>query len=220
MPDPDPERVILVPGLWMPGASLGVLARRLRAQGWQTETFVHARMGLDAAVTALRQRLRQVPEPTVHLVGHSLGGLIAVRATAEPDLPPGRIVCLGSPLAGSAAARRLCSWPATHAWLGDRERLLCEGLCAQPRRECGVIAGCQPIGLGAWLAALPRPHDGTVAVSETRIDGLVDHCVIATSHTGLLWSDQAARAAACFLRRGTFDRARAAGAADRLSRPR
>src|SRR6185437_5410082 len=41
----------------------------------------------------------------VHLVGHSLGGLLALRACLDGELPPGRIVCLGSPLKGSAAAR-------------------------------------------------------------------------------------------------------------------
>ena len=38
----------------------------------------------------------------VALVGHSLGGLVALEALRrQPDLPVSRVVCLGSPLRGS-----------------------------------------------------------------------------------------------------------------------
>ena len=56
------------------------------------------------AVPHLIARLRD-SEPLA-LLGHSLGGLIALEAlNREPDLPVTRVVCLGSPLRGSHAAR-------------------------------------------------------------------------------------------------------------------
>jgi len=41
-------------------------------------------------------------------------------------------------------------------------------------------------------------------VEETRLPGLCDHCVLETSHTGLLVSADVARQVATFLREGRF----------------
>ena len=44
----------------------------------------------------------------VHLIGHSLGGVVALRMLAlKPDAPVHRVVCLGSPLCGSRVASHL-----------------------------------------------------------------------------------------------------------------
>ena len=43
----------------------------------------------------------------VHLVGHSMGGVLILRALqADPGMPPGRVVLMGAPVRGSAVARR------------------------------------------------------------------------------------------------------------------
>ncbi|HEY8681887.1 MAG TPA: alpha/beta hydrolase, partial [Rhodanobacter sp.] len=61
-----------------------------------------------------------------------------------------------------------------------------------------------PIGLGAVLTHIEGEHDGTVAVEETRLHGLTDHCMVDTNHTGLLFSQDVARQVARFLREGHF----------------
>jgi hypothetical protein len=61
-----------------------------------------------------------------------------------------------------------------------------------------------PIGLGAVLAHIEGEHDGTVAVAETKLPGLTDHCVVETSHTGLLLSAEVARQVTQFLLHGRF----------------
>jgi pimeloyl-ACP methyl ester carboxylesterase len=44
----------------------------------------------------------------VHLIGHSLGGVVALCMFAlKPDTPVYRVVCLGSPLCGSRVASHL-----------------------------------------------------------------------------------------------------------------
>ena len=67
-----------------------------------------------------------------------------------------------------------------------------------------MIAGRVPIGLGAMLAQMDGEHDGTVAVAETQLPGLADHCVVETSHTGLLLSSDAAQQVVHFLQHGRF----------------
>ena len=61
-------------------------------------------------------------------------------------------------------------------------------------------AGALFNGIGA---ALGREAQG-VAVEETRLPGLADHCVIPSSHSGLVFSAEATRQAAHFLREGRF----------------
>ena len=94
----------------MPGAETWLLRLRLARAGFKTHQFVYRSVSvdLDANAQRLTDYLGRVPGDTVHLLGHSLGGVIAVRALQT--LAPariGRVVCLGSPLRGSTAARTL-----------------------------------------------------------------------------------------------------------------
>ena len=61
-------------------------------------------------------------------------------------------------------------------------------------------------GLGQFLGHFRGESDGTVAVAETRIDGLADHVTVDASHLGLLFSAEAADQALAFLREGRFVR--------------
>jgi hypothetical protein len=71
----------------------------------------------------------------------------------------------------------------------------------------GAIAGRLPIGFGFAFGALTSPHDGTVSVAETELPGLTDHCVVPATHTGLLFSQDAAEQTIAFLRTARFARA-------------
>lgn len=200
------RRVVLLHGLWMPGASMHWLAHQLRAHGFAPETFAYHSVadGPDRAVPRLVELL-QGGEP-VDIVAHSLGGLIALQALCDtPGLPVGRVVCLGSPLTGSGAATGMLRWAPAASLLGRSAALLQQGIpCWQGRAEVGVIAGRVGHGLGALFAGFDGEHDGTVAVAETRLEGIDDHVVVDASHTGLLFSPAAAAQAIAFLRDGHF----------------
>lgn len=203
-----PDDVLLLHGLWMRGFAMAMLHRRLREDGFRVHQFEYMSVAAppEQAIARLRKRIRALGPAPVHVVGHSLGGILALLACRDDDLPTGRIVCLGSPLNGSGAARGL-----THRWGGDmllgRSRELLEhGLDRwDGGREVGMIAGRQPVGLGAFVGELGDEHDGTVGVAETRLPGLADHCVLETSHTGMLVSADVARQVAFFLRDGRFE---------------
>ncbi|MNV61813.1 Alpha/beta hydrolase family protein [compost metagenome] len=201
-------------GIWNARAWVGPLAWRLRARGFSVDTFGYSSVfgGPDVAVPQLLERLKD--SGPVSLVGHSLGGLVALEALRQqPDLPVARVVCLGSPLRGSGTARSL----AEHGWslaLGRSSELLLDGLPAwEGRARVGLIAGSVPHGLGSLLGAIGEASDGTVALDETQLPGLADHCVVAASHSGLVFSPEAARQTAAFLRDGRFRQDPAAHAA-------
>lgn len=206
--------VLLLHGIWNARAWVGPLAWRLRARGFSVDTFGYSSVfgGPEVAVPQLLKRLQD--SGPVALVGHSLGGLLALEALRrQPELPVSRVVCLGSPLRGSGTARTL----ADHGWamaLGRSGEMLLDGLPAwEGRAQVGLIAGSVPHGLGSLLGAIGEASDGTVALDETRLPGLADHCVVAASHSGLVFSPDAARQTAAFLRDGHFRRDRSAHAA-------
>ncbi|MEZ5460622.1 esterase/lipase family protein [Dokdonella sp.] len=203
-----PEHVILLHGIWMRGITMLPLARRLRTAGFTVETIDYP--SVVGAWTDTSSRLcrhwRGMTGHTVHVVGHSLGGMLAAQVAEEQnDLPPGRLVCLGSPLNGSAAASRLLRVPGGRWLMGQSAPVLDRGLAHwSGRRPLAIIAGSRPLGLGGLIGGLPRPHDGTVSVEETRLAGADAHCIVETSHTGLLFSAEVASLTASFLREGRF----------------
>lgn len=203
-------RVLLVHGLWMHSVSMHWLATRLRRQGFEADLFGYYSLlqGTDSVVARLADRLAQ--QPGTHVLAHSLGGLLSLRAAEQAGAGSmGRIVCLGSPLAGSQAAASIASKiPGGAALVGQNRSLLAAGIGRIPAGlQVGVIAGCVPRGLGGMVARLAGEHDGTVAIRETRVPGLADHAVVRASHSGLLFSDAAVLRATTFLREGRFERA-------------
>jgi pimeloyl-ACP methyl ester carboxylesterase len=200
------RRVILLHGLWMPGAAMHWLAAHLKAEGFEPETFSYHSVadGPDTAVPRLVELLEA--GEGADIVAHSLGGLIALQALCEsPGLPVARVVCLGSPLTGSGAVTGMLRWAPAAALLGRSAALLRTGIsCWEGKAQVGVIAGRVPHGLGALFAGFDGEHDGTVAIAETQLPGLADHVVVDASHSGLLFSAEAAAQAAAFLRDGHF----------------
>lgn len=200
------RRVVLAHGLWMPGASMHWLAARLRAEGFEPRIFSYHGVTETPEQASSRLAERLLGEGEADIVAHSLGGLVALQALrTQPDLPVARVVCMGSPLAGSGAAAGMARWAPGGGPLGRSASLLHAGIGRWTgRARVGSLAGCVPHGLGALFAGFAGDHDGTVAVEETRIEGLADHVVVQASHTGLLFSAAAAAQAVAFLREGRF----------------
>jgi len=200
-------RVLLIHGIWNLRVWLLPLARRLRAAGFEAEIFGYSSVfaSPETAISHLAKRLRG-SNTDISLIGHSLGGLIALETLRRhPELPVPRVVCLGSPLQGSATARALIQrgWS---AWtLGRSAALLQTGTAPwQGKARVGMVAGNVPRGFGRVLANLPGPSDGTVTIAETRLPGLADHCIVHASHSSLVLSAEAARQSVHFLHHGGF----------------
>lgn len=201
--------VLVVHGLWMNGVETHWLRRRLEAHGFAPQPFSYRSLHADLpeVVAELEAQVRALPAP-VHLVGHSLGGVMVLALFERvADLPEGRVVLLGSPVNGSRAATAVARWPIGPAVLG---RLALQELVGSARRawrqprDLGVIAGSTSAGMGRFVTDLPEPNDGTVAVEETRIDGVKEHLVLPVTHTGMLFSGEVADRTARFLSAGGF----------------
>ncbi len=201
--------VILVHGLWLGSWTLRLLSRRLSRCGFRPHHFSYpaTSASLETHAHKLCGFARAVQGDTLHFLGHSLGGLVILRMMAEtPDLPPGRIVLLGSPLGGSLVARRISNLPGAGKLLGKVRATLATGYARLPEdREVGMIAGSGRIGLGSLVGGTGGPGDGTVSLQEASATGLRERVVLPVSHTGLVYSATVACHAANFLKSGRFN---------------
>jgi pimeloyl-ACP methyl ester carboxylesterase len=201
--------VVLLHGLYMGGLLMRPLAARLRRQGWRAETFTYRSLWEqpEAVAERLRTRLLELGAPRVHLVGHSLGGLVLRLALAEwQSMPNGRVVTLGTPHAGCHTTRSMAE-RGLERLVGRAASALLSELppwCGQ--RELGSIAGTVGMGLGRAFPGLASPNDGSVAVQETLLPGMSDHICLPVSHSSMLISPLVATQCHTFLKCGRFRR--------------
>lgn len=209
-----PATIVLVHGLWMSGFQLKVLQHRLESAGdFRVVSYTYPTVSgaMSDHVRGLLELARKQRVNELHFVGHSLGGLVILRALElTDDLPPGRAVLLGTPSQGSRAAQGVARVvPFGKTILGaavNAECIDCAPRAYTGHRDVGVIAGSMGLGLGRLFATLESNHDGTVLVEETYLPGAKDHIVLSISHTGMLFSTEVADQATCFLRSGSFRR--------------
>lgn len=203
------SEIILVHGLWFGAWIMKPLAGQLRKRGYRVRRFNYrtTRGGLDSHARRLRAFAARSRAHHQHFISHSLGGLVTLRMLSVfRDLPPGRVVLLGSPVGGSSVARKTQRVPGSQRFLGDVRSALHSGFNElSPGREVGMIAGSRSLGLGLLVGGHDGPGDGTVSIHETRVDGLTDHLVLAVTHSSMLYSADVADQAAGFLENGSFN---------------
>ena len=106
--------VILVHGIWAYGVTMVMMKLRLEKEyGYDVHLFNYPSVtgSLDDNARRLSDFIRDQGLEAAHIIGHSLGGVIALRMYAiDEDAVPGRVVCIGSPLTGSRAAEFPQAW--------------------------------------------------------------------------------------------------------------
>ena len=148
---------------------------------------------------------------TVHVVTHSMGGILLRSYLARHEVPRlGRVVMLGPPNRGSEVVDRLGHWWLFRRLNGPAGSELGTGADSTPNRlgpvsfELGVLAGNRSINPLLSLL-IPGPDDGKVSVERTRVDGMKEHRVVPVSHPFLMRDRRVIEATCRFLRTGTFD---------------
>jgi len=210
MNSPD-ECVVVVHGLWMHWFTSVPMARQLRREMHcpvYTFDYRSALRDLDENSARLLIYCQSRDEKKVHLVGHSLGGLVIVNMLNRYEFDrPGRAVAIGSPFAHSESGKRLSRVPLLGKALGrsigqahSRPPMIYRG-----RREIGVITATRPHGPGRLLGRMDSAHDGIVFADETSLPGVTDVLTMPDqTHTTSYFSGKAAARAADFLVQGRF----------------
>ncbi|MFH0944305.1 MAG: alpha/beta fold hydrolase [Planctomycetota bacterium] len=200
---PEPkETVLLLHGLGRTRFSMRPLERALQRGGFDAREWPYNSLSDSFASHADRLKaelLRLDQDPAVsriHLVGHSLGGIVA-RAALRDGLPAkfGRLVLLAPPNQGSPLASTLAP--------------LLGGLI-EPLRELSDAPGSAVLQLrgpeGVEIGIIAASADGKVPVASTHLDGETDHLVVAGFHTFLMNQEEVQMQVLHFLRHGQFDR--------------
>src|SRR5712692_1951918 len=133
--------------------------------GFDVTRFSYASIGdgLDYNADRLASLCREHGTKTLHLVGHSLGGLLILAALhRNKDLKARRVVLIGSPYAGITAAVALARSPIGEKMLGrtlnDWMRMPRPSI---PNRvEMGVRAGNVQCGLGRVVGRVTKQKEG------------------------------------------------------------
>jgi pimeloyl-ACP methyl ester carboxylesterase len=207
-----PLSLVLVHGLWNRGWSMTAMAKRLRAKGHHVHVFSYPTRGkdLDGHADELRSYLRGINAGVLHLVGHSMGGLVILNMLGRhTDLAPGRVVLMGTPVKGASVLKRLEKLPGQEFVFGKSRDSLLRGITdTEPGRETGMIRGTRSFGLGQLVGGHDEPNDGSITVGETELDGLKDSVELPVSHSEMLVSAEVVEQVEQFLLHGEFKKDR------------
>lgn len=203
--------VILLHGIFRSAQSVRWLGRQVAGDEFLPIAMDYPSTQISIAASAeylhsVISQLEGIDE--IHLVAHSLGGLV-VRAYlaeyADPRLR--RLVMIGTPNQGAEMADLLQgNWlyrglfgPAGRELARDPQGLI--PTLPTPTFEFAVIAGArgQPEG---WNRLIPGDDDGTVTVESTKLVGAVDFATVPALHTFLIGDPQVADMTKRFLREG------------------
>lgn len=210
----EPETVVLLHGYGRSPFSMLPLQKSLVSAGFKVHNIGYPSLRYSPAelVDFLGQKLQECCKNStrLHFVTHSLGGIL-VRAYLAEHQPAnmGRVVMLAPPNQGSEIADRVKSSQFLSFILGPTVIQLGTGDGSLPRRlpapwyDLGIIAGVDDFNpVGNFF--VPEPSDGTVSVSNTRLEGMTDFVTVQKSHTFIMRSVDVNEYVIRFLCTGSF----------------
>ncbi|PIP37116.1 MAG: alpha/beta hydrolase [Desulfobacterales bacterium CG23_combo_of_CG06-09_8_20_14_all_51_8] len=212
------EYVILLHGMARTKNSMRKLEACLAGNGFQTvnEGYPSTRKTVEelAAVhlSAMVDQCMARGAVKIHMVTHSLGGIIARQYLQTRRLPPGsRIVMISPPNRGSELADAFRNW-FFYRWIyGPAGRVLGAGPESLPNSlkpvsaEIGVITGNQSLNpLFSWM--IPGEDDGKVAVERAKFPEMADFFVVPSSHSFIMRHPEVLTQTVFFLKNGRFSR--------------
>lgn len=200
--DESSQSVILLHGLGAIRLVMSRLALILRRSGYDVSNWGYRSTwgSIDSHAKAFQDRFGQALYGGIgrrlHIVAHSMGGIVARRVIADRrPVNLERMVMLGPPNSGSHVARRLAG-P-----LGRVCRPLRE-LSDAPNSYVRRLEEPRDIEIGIIAAALDR----VVKLDSTSLACQSDHIVLPGHHGMLPWRRDTANQVIHFLQSGRFDR--------------
>ena len=193
------------------------LPQLLQRSGYHVVNYSYSsrQQRIEVAAQALAPVVQQCSQQRlpVHLVGHSMGGLL-IRAYLQQygTAGIGRVVMLGTPNQGTELSDPTAQQPyerAVAGWLGPAVAQMTtdvDGFVArlpEPSVSTGIIAGyLTPV---PWLnRRFNTANDGLVAVYSTRLSTMQDFVLIRSIHSSLPLNVDAQRQIGWFLATGRF----------------
>ena len=192
--------VVLLHGLGRSATSMTPMADCLSKVGYRTVRWDYPSSAFpveahSAELQSLLLDLDARPDVAqIHLVTHSLGGIVVRHALGEADVPSlGRVVMLAPPNQGSPVAERLSP-------MLDGVLVPLPQLSEQPENLVHVLPMPSAVAFGVIAGA----RDDKVPPAYTHLDGEADHVVVDSGHTLIMRRDDVCAHTRSFLASGRF----------------
>ncbi len=196
------EIVLMTHGIASSRFLLYPLARRVRRAGFETKLYGYPSIWwsnashgkkLASVINDLADRYERV-----HLVVHSMGGIVTRCALQQP-MPAnlGNIVMIAPPNQGSHVATQL-TW--IYGWLSPT-------LLELRDTPDSFVKRLGPVSPDHKVGILEASNDNVVRPGNTVVDGQTEHRIIRGWHTGVLWTRETAELTRNFLKTGSFGQA-------------
>ncbi|MFO7896341.1 MAG: alpha/beta fold hydrolase [Candidatus Cloacimonadales bacterium] len=206
------ECVVLIHGLGDVKLSMLKLKNEIEAAGFATYNigYPFGKKVEEVATDEFAAAIAACQEyDKIHLVTHSMGGLIARYYLSDNRLPAGsRIVMLSPPNQGSQVADYFADSRLYNLFYGaagqdvSTDSKLLDKL--KPLKyEVGIIAGDRSFN-PFFSDLLPGADDGKVAVQSTKLAEMTDFMTISATHLMIKYHPEVARQTIHFLKNGKF----------------
>ncbi len=197
------QTVVLIHGLGGNRSDMWRLGRRLRCAGYQIRKIGYWSIGqrIEPLVERLKELLEEMENTSsvegVHLVGHSMGGIIARGALADQrESKVKSLLMIAPPNQGSHVARQMAPW---FGWMvpslaqlsdaPDSYVNLLDQLVELDDLKLGIIEAEKDRVIARGAVLLNRPHE---------------YCRVRGNHAILTWYLRTVQLAEKFIREGRF----------------
>jgi triacylglycerol lipase len=212
------ECVVLVHGLWRSGFAMRSIASDLEEHGYQTVSVDYPSTQekipelVQGYLIKSYQKCGQTGAQKIHLVSHSMGGILIRQFLQSHTLPTGsKVVMLSPPNQGSELSEKFgdtwwYQWavgPAGVSLSTKQEGIISK--LGEIDAPVGIIAAYRDWSLwpSAWL---PQPNDGMVSVESMKLAEMDDFILVNSGHAMMRFNDEVQRQIRQFLVLGNFAR--------------
>ena len=197
------EIVVLVHGLGGSRIQMWPIARRLKRLGYEVRNWGYRSLGNRVETHAKRLGMElttldsQVSGSKIHLVTHSMGGIIARTMFADFEFQNlGRVVMLAPPHRGSHVARKLTPYI---GWLTPSLSQLSDSLDSFVNQLPNTLTQ-----KGIEFGIVESTKDRVISQGGVHLEGYRDYANVAGHHGVLTWYRDTIRLVEDFLAQGKF----------------
>jgi len=195
--------VVLVHGLGGSRLDMWPLSRRLKRCGYTVRNWGYRSIGqrIETHADRLAKDLiaidADMPAGKIHLVTHSMGGIIARTLFANHAIDNlGRVVMLAPPHQGSHVARKIVPYV---GWLTPSLNQLSDAEDSYVKQLPNSLQSS-----GVEFGIIEATKDRVIVQGGVLLDGYRDYAQVEGHHGVLAWYPQAIQLAEDFLVRGSF----------------